>query len=114
MGMPKLIWLDMQMQMEAWPRIGMLSLGMPSLSMGEPCLEVTAKEALWLRSLIQQLFDNTLSPTTLFSNNQSAITLSKDHQYHARTKHIDVQFHFICWIIEQANCVRERKKPAAP
>jgi hypothetical protein len=74
----------------------------------------TAKEALWLCSLIQQLFNNTLSPTTLFSNNQSAITLSKDHQYHARTKHIDVQFHFICWIIEQANCVRERKKPAAP
>jgi hypothetical protein len=63
----------------------------------------TAKEALWLRSLIQQLFDNTLSPTTLFSDNQSAITLSKDHQYHARTKHIDVRFHFIRWIIEQGS-----------
>ena len=54
-----------------------------------------AKEALWLRSLIQQLFGTTLSPTTLYSDNQSAIVLSKDHQYHACTKHIDIRFHFI-------------------
>ena len=49
-----------------------------------------AKEALWLRSLISQLFDTTLEATTLFSDNQSAIVLTKDQQYHVRTKHIDV------------------------
>jgi hypothetical protein len=38
-----------------------------------------AKEALWLCSLIEQLFGTTLSPTTLFSDNQSTIALSKDH-----------------------------------
>ena len=38
---------------------------------------------------------------TLFSDNQSAITLAKEHQYHARTKHIDIRFHFIRWIIEE-------------
>ena len=59
-----------------------------------------AKEALWLRSLLSQLFDITLEPTTLFSDNQSAIALTKDHQYHARTKHIDIRFHFIRWIVE--------------
>ena len=26
--------------------------------------------------------------------------LTKEHQYHARTKHIDVRYHFIRWIIE--------------
>lgn len=59
-----------------------------------------AKEALWLRSLITQLFFPLSDPTTLFSDNQSAIALAKDHQYHARTKHIDVRFHFIRWIID--------------
>ena len=54
-----------------------------------------AKEALWLRQLILQLFGITLDATTLFSDNQSAIALTKEHQYHARTKHIDVRFHFI-------------------
>ena len=59
-----------------------------------------AKEALWLRSLIFQLFDIPLPTTTLFSDNQSAIALTKEHQYHARTKHIDVRYHFIRWIVE--------------
>jgi Reverse transcriptase (RNA-dependent DNA polymerase)/Integrase core domain/GAG-pre-integrase domain len=59
-----------------------------------------AKEALWLRQLISQLFGINLDATTLFSDNQSAIALTKEHQYHARTKHIDVRFHFIRWIIE--------------
>ena len=60
-----------------------------------------AKEALWLRFLIHQVFGKTLPPTTPFSDNQSAIALAKEHQYHARTKHIDVRFHFIHWIIEE-------------
>ena len=60
-----------------------------------------AKEALWLRQLILQLFGIILDATTLFSDNQSAIALTKEHQYHARTKHIDVRFHFICWIVEE-------------
>ena len=49
-----------------------------------------AKEALWLRTLIFELFSSVLPATPLYSDNQSAIALSKEHQYHARTKHIDV------------------------
>jgi hypothetical protein len=60
-----------------------------------------AKEALWLQSLIQQLFNTALSSTTLLSDNQSAIALTKYHKYHVWTKHIDD--HFIRWIIEQGS-----------
>ena len=60
----------------------------------------TAKEALWLHSLISQLFGMTLNATTLFSDNQSAIALTKEHQYHVHMKHINIHFHFIRWIIE--------------
>jgi hypothetical protein len=62
-----------------------------------------AKEGLWLRSLISQLFEPINNPTPLLSDNQSAIALSKDHQYHARTKHIDIRFHFIRWVIAQGS-----------
>jgi hypothetical protein len=62
-----------------------------------------AKEALWLRSLISEVFGDILEATTLFSDNQSAIALSKDHQYHARTKHIDIRYHFIRWVIENGS-----------
>ena len=58
-----------------------------------------AKEALWLHSLISELFAPLAQPVTLFSDNQSTIALAKDHQYHAHTKHIDVHFHFIHWVV---------------
>jgi Reverse transcriptase (RNA-dependent DNA polymerase) len=61
------------------------------------------KEALWLRSLLTDAFGTTISATTLFSDNQAAIALTRDHQYHARTKHIDVRYHFIRWVIEQGS-----------
>jgi len=37
------------------------------------------KEALWLRSLLFQLFNIILNSMTFFSDNQSAIKLMKDH-----------------------------------
>jgi hypothetical protein len=66
-------------------------------------MDFCSKEAIWLRSLVTQLFNVVLEPTTLFSNNQSAIALTKDHQYHPRTKHIDIRFHFIRWIIDKGS-----------
>jgi hypothetical protein len=54
-----------------------------------------AKEAIWLRRLIFELFSIPPSPTTLFCDNQAAIKLAIDDNYHARTKHIDIRFHFI-------------------
>ena len=77
-----------------------------SLSMTESeyvAVTHAAKEALWLWSLLSQIFDITPKPTTLFSGNQSAIALTKDHQYHARTKHIDFHFHFIRYVVENGH-----------
>ena len=61
------------------------------------------KEALWLYSLISKVFSPITSPTTLFSDNQAAIALTHDHQYHPRTKHINVQYHWIRWVIEKGS-----------
>jgi len=59
------------------------------------------KEALWLRRLITELFGSIDAPTTLFSDSKSAIALAHDRHYHARTKHIDIRYHFIRYIIEE-------------
>lgn len=56
-----------------------------------------AKEALWMRQFIGEIFFPFNEPTTLFSDNLSAIALTQDHKFHARTKHIDIRFHFLCW-----------------
>jgi hypothetical protein len=61
------------------------------------------KEALWLRSLLEDAFTPIQEPTILFSDNQSAIALTKDHRYHAQTKHIDVRNHFIHWVVKRGS-----------
>jgi hypothetical protein len=61
------------------------------------------KEALWLCSLISEVFGPITSPTTLFSNNQAAIALTCDHQYHPHMKHIDVRYHWIRWVVEKGS-----------
>lgn len=60
-----------------------------------------AKEALWLQTFIGQIFGEFERPTDLNGDSQSAIALSRDQQYHARTKHIDIRFHFIRWVISE-------------
>ena len=35
------------------------------------------------------------STTTIFRDNQGCIALAKNPEYHARTKHIDIKFHFL-------------------
>jgi len=59
-----------------------------------------AKEAIWLRRLLSKLFKYVETPTTLFSDSKSAIALAHDRHYHPCTKHIDIHYHFICYIIE--------------
>ena len=61
------------------------------------------KEVLWLRSLLSETFGPIATATTLFSDNQAAIALAHDHQYHSRTKHINMRYHFIRWVIEKGS-----------
>jgi hypothetical protein len=54
-----------------------------------------AKEALWLRSFINEVRGTGESPITINCDNQGAIALAKDNKFHSRTKHIDLRYHFI-------------------
>jgi Reverse transcriptase (RNA-dependent DNA polymerase)/gag-polypeptide of LTR copia-type len=54
------------------------------------------KEAIFLRSLLQELRpEEQPSATIIYCDNQGAIALAKNPQFHARTKHIDIQHHFV-------------------
>ena len=60
-----------------------------------------AKEAIWLRNLLSEIFGPITHAISIKSDNQSAIALAKDDCFHARTKHIDIQYHFIRYVIEE-------------
>jgi hypothetical protein len=59
-----------------------------------------AKEGIWLRSFISEMWGEQTKPITISYDNQGAIALAKDNKYHARTKHIDLPYHFICEAVE--------------
>ena len=56
---------------------------------------LTSKEIVWARQLLHDLGFPQSNPTPLFSDNQSAIRLVQNPEFHKRTKHIDVLYHLI-------------------
>jgi len=58
------------------------------------------KEAMWLCTFMGEITMLPTAMTTIHCDNQSVIALSKDRQYHVRTKHIDIHFHFIHKAVE--------------
>lgn len=55
----------------------------------------TAAEFVWLWSLSSELGIACASPTTLWCDNIGAIYLSLNPRFPARTKHIELDYHFL-------------------
>ena len=58
-------------------------------------LSLATQEAIWLRRLTTDLGHRMISPTLMYEDNQGVIALSRNPQFHNRTKHIDVCYHFV-------------------
>ena len=58
-------------------------------------LAYASQEAIWLRRLMTELRMEQSKPTLIYENNQSAISLAQNVQFHGRMKHIDIRHHFI-------------------
>ena len=56
---------------------------------------VATKDAIWLRRLLKDLGASDISPTTLYCDNISAVRLASNPEFHKRTKHIEIQWHFV-------------------
>ena len=55
-----------------------------------------AQEAMWMRQLTAELeIDAPAEAITIFEDNQSAICMTKNPQFHGRSKHISIKYHFI-------------------
>jgi hypothetical protein len=58
-------------------------------------LTAVAREVLYLRSLLTELYEPVKLPIPVYCDNQGAIALASNHKFHARTKHVDLRYHFI-------------------
>lgn len=55
----------------------------------------TVKEILWARQLLEDVCETINKPVKLYVDNQSAIRLIRNPEFHKRTKHVDVRYHFV-------------------
>ena len=53
------------------------------------------KELVWIKRLLKEIFENELKMPIYFMDNQSAIRLIKNPEFHKRSKHIDIRYHFV-------------------
>ena len=58
-------------------------------------LSSASQEAFWMRKLNSDLGNEQSQPTVILEDNQSAIAMAKNPQYHGRSKHINIKFHFV-------------------
>ena len=63
-------------------------------------LSEATKEALYLRDILNNI-GLINECVTLFNDNQGAMKLAQNSNYHSRTKHIDVRHHFIRDVLEK-------------
>ena len=55
-----------------------------------------SSEIVWLRRLLCEFGVFLKGPTPLYADNTSAIRIAKNVVFHERTKHIEIDCHFIC------------------
>ncbi|KAJ9566905.1 hypothetical protein OSB04_002871 [Centaurea solstitialis] len=62
----------------------------------------TVAELIWLKSLLRELGLNSKAPT-LWCDNLGATYLTANHVFHARTKHVEVDYNFVREQVTQGN-----------
>ena len=67
----------------------------PALKPSTKLLANAAAEVKWLHSLLTELGQPLPSSTVLWCDNIGATYLSANPVFHARTKHIEIDFHFV-------------------
>jgi len=59
-------------------------------------LASTVCECLWIRGMLDEMqILNLAVPTSIYEDNQSCITITKEPRKHPRLKHIDVKYCFV-------------------
>ena len=66
-----------------------------------------SKEVVWLQRLCSELGFKQQA-VRIDCDSQSAIFLAKNLAYHSRTKHIDVQYHFVRDMVESMKVLLEK------
>ena len=55
----------------------------------------SVSEIMWLHQLLMEVGIKTVVPTKLWCDNQAALHIASNPVFHERTKHIEIDYHFV-------------------
>jgi hypothetical protein len=58
-------------------------------------LTTVIREIQYLQALIAELYEPVIPPIPIYCDNQGAVALATNNKFHARTKHIDIRYHYV-------------------
>ncbi|CAN6462662.1 unnamed protein product [Victoria cruziana] len=58
-------------------------------------MATTTMELVWLKSLLKDMGVSSVNNVKLFCDNKSAIYIASNHTFHERTKHIEMDCHYV-------------------
>ena len=64
-------------------------------------VSAATQEVVWLRRLLTDIQAIPKGPTVIMEDNQGAIGIAKNPIQHARTKHIDIRYHYVREALQQ-------------
>ena len=64
-----------------------------------------AREAVWIRTFINKMKLEAVKDITLYGDNKMSIALTKNAESQHRTKHIDVQHHYIRELVNERELI---------
>jgi hypothetical protein len=80
----------------SWQSIKQPTVALSSVEAEYMAATQATREAVWWRAFLSELgMPSTNTTTIIHSDSQGAIALSKNPEHHKRTKHIDIQHHYV-------------------
>ena len=71
-------------------------------------LSDATQEAVWLKAFMRELGEDlSVNALKVYEDNQGAIASAKNPEFHKRTKHIDIRYHFVREKVEDGHVVIE-------
>jgi len=91
----------------SWSNKKQATMALSSTEAEYMAITQSTTEAIWLRFLSEILDRKILPSIIIFADNQSCIAHAHKPEYHARTKHIQTQHHFIGAKVERGEVTLE-------
>lgn len=90
----------------SWRSKKQRSVALSSTEAEYMALSEATQEAVWLKTFVSELGEHASDePVLIYEDNQDSIALAKNSEFHKRTKHIDIRFHFVREKVESSQVV---------